>query len=39
MGDAPIEIKIRHISNCMKVDKAYGEGVARASGIPLNEIK
>jgi catalase len=39
MGDAPKEIKIRHIGNCLKVDKAYGEGVAKALGISLNEVK
>jgi catalase len=38
MGDAPREIKIRHISNCMKADQAYGKGVADALGIPLNEV-
>jgi len=35
---APEEIKIKHISNCMKADKAYGEGVARALGIKLSEV-
>jgi catalase len=38
MGDAPKEIKIRHIGNCLKADPAYGEGVAAAMGIPLNEV-
>lgn len=33
MGDAPMMIKKRHIGNCMKADKAYGEGVAKALGI------
>ena len=33
MGDAPKEIKIRHIENCLKADPAYGEGVAAALGI------
>ena len=33
MGDAPKEIKIRHIGNCSKADPAYGEGVAKALGI------
>ena len=32
------EIKIRHIGNCMKADPAYGNGVAAALGIPLNEL-
>ncbi|MBT3276123.1 MAG: catalase [Spirochaetales bacterium] len=39
MGDAPREIKIRHIGNCLKADKAYGEGVADALGIPVDEVK
>jgi catalase len=37
MGDAPKEIKVRHIGNCMKADPGYGEGVAKALGIPLND--
>jgi catalase len=39
MGDAPKEIKIRHIGNCCKADPAYGEGVARALGIAMSEVK
>ncbi len=38
MGDAPKEIKIRHIGNCLKADRAYGEGVAAALNISLNEV-
>lgn len=38
MGDAPREIKIRHIGNCLKADPAYGKGVADALGIPLSEV-
>ncbi|MHB8279382.1 MAG: catalase [Candidatus Humimicrobiaceae bacterium] len=38
IGDAPKEIKIRHIGNCMKADPSYGEGVAAALGIPLSEL-
>ncbi|MBI9071804.1 MAG: catalase [Melioribacteraceae bacterium] len=30
MGDAPVEIKKRHVDNCLKADKTYGEGVAKA---------
>ncbi|MBI3188190.1 MAG: catalase [Gammaproteobacteria bacterium] len=37
MGDAPREVKIRHISNCLKADPAYGKGVAKALGIPVSE--
>ena len=39
MGDAPKDIKIRHIRNCMQADPAYGKGVAEAVGIPMSEIK
>ena len=38
MGDAPKEVKVRHIGNCLKADPAYGEGVARALGIPVTEV-
>jgi catalase len=38
MGDAPKEIKVRHIGNCLKADPAYGEGVAKALGIPIGEV-
>ena len=37
MGDAPREVKLRHIGNCMRADKAYGQGVAAALGIPISE--
>jgi catalase len=38
LGDAPLEVKIRHIGNCLKADPAYGQGVAEALGIPLGEV-
>ena len=38
MGDAPKEVKVRHIGNCQKADPAYGKGVADALGIPLSEV-
>ena len=38
MGDAPKEVKVRHIGNCLKADPAYGKGVADAPGIPLSEV-
>jgi len=38
MGDAPLEIRIRHIGNCRKADAAYGTGVAKALGIPMSEV-
>ena len=37
MGDAPKEIKLRHIGNCHRADPAYGEGVARALGLTVKE--
>jgi len=33
LGDAPKEIKVRHIKNCLQADKAYGQGVANALNI------
>ncbi len=39
MGDAPMEIKIRHIGNCLKADPDYGKGVAKALGIPMSKVK
>jgi catalase len=39
MGEAPREVKHRHIGNCLKADKAYGKGVANALGILLSEVK
>ncbi len=38
LGDAPKEIKIRHVRNCAKADPAYGEGVANAMGISMSEV-
>lgn len=38
LGDAPREIKVRHIINCWKVDPAYGEGLPKACGIAMDEI-
>jgi len=38
LGDAPQEVKIRHIGNCLKADPAYGKGVAEALGIPLSKV-
>lgn len=35
MGDAPEEIKRRHIGNCSKADPAYGAGVAKALGLTI----
>ena len=38
MGDAPRDIKVRHIGNCLKTDLTYGEGVAKAMDISMDEI-
>lgn len=38
IADAPRAIQIRHISNCLKADPAYGAGIAKAIGIPLSEV-
>jgi catalase len=38
MGDAPQQIKIRHIGNCYKADPAYGKGVAKALGISMSDV-
>lgn len=37
MGDALDFIKYRHIRNCYFCDKAYGEGVAKALGMSVDE--
>jgi catalase len=39
IGDAPREIQLRHIGNCMKAEPACGKGVARALGIPENAVR
>ncbi|MCU0960876.1 MAG: catalase, partial [Pirellulaceae bacterium] len=38
MGDAPREIKIRHIRHCALADPDYGAGLARALGIPMADV-
>ena len=37
MGDAALFIKQRHIRNCYRADPSYGEGVALALGLSLQE--
>ncbi len=39
INGVPKEIMIRHIKNCLKADKSYGEGVAAALKIPMSEVK
>ncbi|MBU2510291.1 catalase [bacterium] len=38
LGDAPREIKLRHVTNCLKADSEYGRGVAMALGLSENEM-
>jgi catalase len=38
LGDAPEQIKLRHIGNCCKADPAYGAGVAKALGISVDKL-
>ncbi len=38
IADSHIEIKKRHIRHCLQADPAYGEGIARALGISLDDI-
>ncbi len=38
LGNAPKEIKVRHIGNCTKADPGYGKGVAAALGISFSEL-
>jgi len=38
LGDAPDEVKARHIENCLRADSAYGEGVAAALGMAMSTL-
>jgi catalase len=38
IGEAPREIQIRHIGNCLKANPAYGKGIADVLGIPLSDV-
>lgn len=38
MGDATLQIKHRHISNCYKADPLYGKGVAKALEIDIDTV-
>jgi hypothetical protein len=35
LGDAPKEIQLRHVRNCLKADPAYAKGVAAALRIEV----
>ncbi|MDD3723833.1 MAG: catalase-related domain-containing protein, partial [Lutibacter sp.] len=37
-GGAEKFIQIRHIRNCYKADPEYGEGVAKALGLTMDEV-
>jgi catalase len=39
IGDAPENIQLRHIKNCMKADSDYGKGVADALGIDIDSVR
>ena len=39
MGDAPKEIKVRHIKNCLQADEAYGNGISKALEISMSDVK
>ena len=39
MSSVSVDVKIRHIKNCLRADKAYGEGVAKALGVSLSDVK
>ena len=39
IGDAPENIQLRHIKNCMKADQDYGKGVANALGIDIDSVQ
>lgn len=39
MGSVSVDIKIRHIKNCLRADRAYGEGVAKALGVSMSDVK
>jgi catalase len=36
--EAPKDIQIRHIRNCLRADPAYGKGVAEAWGIASSDV-
>lgn len=38
VGGASVDVQKRHVGNCLKADPAYGAGVAKALGIPLDDI-
>lgn len=38
VGQADKFIQVRHVRNCYKADPAYGEGVAKALGLTMDEV-
>lgn len=39
MEGVPLFIKLKHISHCLKADKVYDEGMAKAMNIDLSKEK
>ncbi len=39
IGGASLDVQLRHINNCYKADPNYGEGVAKALGVSLDQIE
>ena len=39
VGGASVEVQLRHARNCYKADPAYGEGIAKALGLSVEDIK
>ena len=35
LGDAPLAVRQRHVHNCLRADRAYGEGMAWALGLEI----
>ncbi|MGG7054305.1 catalase [Nitrosomonas sp. ANs5] len=38
IGGTPRAVQKRHIAHCLKADPAYGEGIAQALGMPVDEV-
>ena len=39
VGGASVDIQKRHITHCFRADPAYGEGIAKALGISMDDIE
>lgn len=38
LNGVTVEVQLRHVRNCMKADRVYGEGVAKALNITVSEV-